>query len=209
MTEPTMPEAIATAIEIRAIDEPQRLATIRVCRWAETSTLARPEGERFLAGSCTRTIGAKRDRVPFTDRHTNGTGQLEERAKVGRPIQWHDGPDELSAVVRFYDSPEGWRVFNRARDGELDGASVGFVPVEERVGADGARELVEVSLHHVMLLCRADGDVPAYDAPRVLETRTSATEAARLLAVKYDPAIADRGYSAADLARMAGLGLDR
>jgi phage head maturation protease len=111
------------------------------------------------------------------------------------------------AVLRFFDTPEGWRAFLRAKDGELDAASIGFMPVEERVGADGAREHVEAELHHVCLLATADGAVPSYDAPRILETRRAALpDVSALLAVTYDVALAEDCVDPAVLARMADRG---
>jgi HK97 family phage prohead protease len=196
-----MTELAVAQIEVRGIDEPRRVVTFRVCRYGETSTRTGHEhGERFLTGAFTRSVGQRRDRVPFTTRHTDGTGRIEERAKVARPIQWQAGDTELAAVIKFYDTPAAWDAYDRVRAGEIDAGSVGFEAVEERTGEDGAREVVLAELHHVALLATGDGSVPAYEAPRVLEVR--GREVAALLDVKWDPALAEGCVDPAELARM-------
>jgi HK97 family phage prohead protease len=199
----TATEELNVVVECRATDDPKREATFLVCRYGETSKRT-PDarGERFVPHAFTRSVEARRDRVPFTTRHTGGSGWLPASAKVARPIEWRAGAEELVAVLKFYDTPEGWAVYDRARDGEIDGGSVGFEMVAERTGTDGAREVVEAGLHHVLLLARRDGPVPAYDAPRVLETRVSDAEVARLLAVQWDPALAEGCVSVETLARL-------
>jgi HK97 family phage prohead protease len=190
-------ENMLVPVEVRSVDEAQRRAVMLVCRYGETSTrTARPE--RFAPGAFTRSVSNRGDRIPFTDRHTGGTGELRAPA-VARPVAWDTSADaELLAVLRFYDTPEGWALYGRARDGEIDAGSVGFRPVAERT-VEGVREITEAALHHVALLARSEA-TPAYDGPRLLEVRTAS--AAALLAVTYDPAIAERCFSAADMARM-------
>jgi phage head maturation protease len=144
--------------------------------------------------SVTQPAGA---RVPFTTAHTSGTGTVDKSTMVARPVTWQTSdPAELCAVLRFYDTPDGWDAFCRARDGELNGGSVGFRALAERDGPDGAREVTEAQLHHVALLDRAQS-TPAYDAPALLEVRAAsdARTAAELLAVKWGDAaaLAERG----------------
>lgn len=196
-----MTETTTLPIEVRAVDDAQRTATFLVCKYGETSRrTAKPE--RFLPGAFTKSVLSRADRIPFTDRHTDGTGRLRAPA-VARPVQWDvSDPTELRAVVRFFDSYEGWTAYTRARDREIDAGSVGFAPIEERT-VDGVREISEAAMHHFALLSRADGVVPAYDEPRLLEVR--AADIAALLAVKYDPAIAEGCVDAAELAKL-GIG---
>ena len=190
-------EQMTIPLEVRSVEEAQRRAVMLVCRYGETSTRT-PRPERFTAGAFTRSVTARADRIPFTDRHTGGTGDLRAPA-VARPVAWDtSAPGELLAVLKFYDTPEAWGVFCRARDGEINAGSVGFQPIAERT-VEGVREITEAALHHVALLSRAES-VPAYDAPRLLEVRTA--DVGGLLAVTYDPALADGCVSAADMARM-------
>lgn len=188
------------------MDEAQRLATMLVCRYGETSERLRRR-ERFCPGAFTRSVTERGPRIPFTDRHTGGTGDVDRGSMIARPVAWHTGEAaELRAVLRFFDTPDGWAAFCRARDGELDGSSVGFRAIEERTGADGAREVVEARLHHVCLLNRSEA-LPAYDAPRILEVRSAADERTveALLSVTWDPALAERNV-ADELARLGRLG---
>ena len=190
-------EQMTIPLEVRSVDEAQRRAVMLVCRYGETSTRT-PRPERFAAGAFTKSVTERADRIPFTDRHTGGTGDLRAPA-VARPVSWDTtGAAELLAVLRFYDTPEGWALYRRARDGEINAGSVGFRPIAERV-VGGVREITEAALHHVALLSREES-TPAYDGPRLLEVRTE--DVAKLLAVTYDPALADSCVSAADMARM-------
>lgn len=190
-------ELIDMPVEVRSVSaEPERSAVLRVCQYGETSHRTdRPE--RFVSGAFTKSVSARGDRIAFTTRHTDGTGKIAPGTNVGRPVAWDTSdPGELRATLKFFDNPEGWEAFYRARDGELDGASVGFRPVQERSGSDGAREVVEAALHHVALLSRAE-TVPAYDAPRLLEVRV---DVQALLSKQWDPDLAERHVSADHLA---------
>lgn len=200
-------EHLVVPVEIRGIDEGARAATMLVCKYGERSQRTSARGERFLNGAFTRSVSRRGPRIPFTDRHTGGTGQFTQGSKVARPVQWlTDKADELLAVLRFYDTPEGWAAYLRAKDGELDAGSVGFQPVLERSAADGTREIAEAELHHVMLMSRAEG-VPAYDAPGLLEVRQAqigGPEVAALLAVDYSHIDVDGCVDPAELARIGG-----
>jgi hypothetical protein len=192
------PESVLIPVEVRATDEAQRLATMLVCRYGEIGT---PGGKRefFRNGAFTKSVGQRGDRIPFTDAHTDGTGKLK-RPPIARPVSWDtSGAEELLATLRFFDTPEGWAAFCRARDGEFDGGSVGFQALDERT-EDDTREVIEAALHHVMLVSSKNGGVPAYPGPRLLEVRAGDVEA--LLAVKWDPALADDHISAERLARL-------
>jgi len=177
MSTPEM-ELASLPLEVRSVDEPQRLAHLVVMRYGETSRrLERPE--RFASGAFTRSVTAKGDRIRFTTRHTDGSGEFKIGTAVARPVSWDTAdPVELRAVVRFFDNHEGWEAFGRARAGEFDGGSVGFKAIEER-SAEGVREVTCADLHHVALFSRTEA-TPAYDGTRVLEARNDELE--RLLA---------------------------
>jgi HK97 family phage prohead protease len=194
-------------VEVRAVDEAQRTAVMVVCRYGETSDRL-PRRERFMPGAFTKSVGARGGRIPFTTRHTDGTGVVDKSTVVARPVTWQTGDaPELRAVLRFFDTPDGWEAFWRAKDGELDAGSVGFRAIDERTAPDGAREVAEAALHHVALLSRAEV-MPAYDAPRLLEVRAAsdARTVAELLAVKWDAGLAERGDLATELARLGNIG---
>lgn len=196
-------ESALVPVEVRAVDDAKRTATMLVCRYGETSRRL-PRPERFARGAFTRSVTERAQKIPFTDRHTDGTGELRAPA-VARPLAWDTSdPDELVAVLKFYDTPDAWAVYCRARDGEINGGSVGFRPIEERTGDDGVREVTEAALHHVALLDRSEA-VPAYDAPRLLEVRRGLPDVSALLAVKWDPALAEQGGALADTLAKIGL----
>jgi HK97 family phage prohead protease len=156
-----------------------------------------------MAGAFTQSVTERGHKIPFTTRHTDSTGKLDRAHVIARPVRW-DTTDalELRAVLKFFDTPDGWDAFCRAKDGELDGGSVGFKAIEERTGPDGAREVTAARLHHVCLTSRAGGQTPAYDGPRLVEVRAAAADVAALLAVKWDPALAERDSVADELAKL-------
>lgn len=201
-------EVTLLPVEVRAVDEAQRTAVMVVCRYGETSERL-PKRERFAPGAFTASARTRGGRVPFTTRHTDGTGVIDRATVVARPVAWQtEEPAELRAVLRFFDTPDGWDAFYRAKDGELNAGSVGFRAIAERAADGGVREVTEAALHHVALLNRAEV-LPAYDAPRLLEVRAAAADArtvAELLAVTYDPAIAERGPLVDELAKLGNMG---
>lgn len=202
----TETETAVMPLEIREADEAQRSAVMVVCRYGETSDRL-PRRERFMPGAFTRSATTRGGRVPFTTRHTGGSGEIDKSTVVARPVTWQTGDAaELRAVLRFFDTPDGWEAFYRAKDGELNAGSVGFRAIEERAGADGAREVTEAVLHHVALLSRAEA-LPAYDGPRLLEVRSAdARVVAELLAVSWPAELAERGPLADELARLGNIG---
>ncbi len=195
-----MTETLQVPVEVRTLDEAQRIAQVLVCRYGETSRRT-PRPERFVAGAFTKSVQVRGDRIPFTDAHTDGTGEFR-RPAIARPLSWDTSdPAELRATVKFYDTPDGWLAFTKARDGQIGGGSVGFVAVAERVGADSAREVVEAQMHHFALIDR-DEATPAYDGPRLLQVRLALPDISQLLAVTYDPELAEGCVSAAELATL-------
>lgn len=186
-------------IEVRSVDDTQRVAQMIVCRYGETSVRT-PRPERFLPGSFTESVTRRRDRIAFTTEHTGGTGAFKAGTRVARPVAWHvQNPDELQATIKFYDNAEGWDAYQRTRDGEINAGSVGFRAIEER-DQGGIREIAKADMHHFALLAR-DETIPAYDGPRVLEVRQSDRIVA-LLAITYDPAVADACIDLDDLHKL-------
>jgi hypothetical protein len=150
------------ALELRVPDPSERIVEGIVVPWAETSFLTPdPRGERFIAGSLTRSLGERGERIKLFHAHDHGRA-------VGRPLAWK--PDhELGcwAQFRIAKTPPGDEVLAEVGEGMLDAFSVGFRPVRTRRGADGAREIMEAALHEVSI-----APVGAYDGARVLATRT-------------------------------------
>lgn len=140
------------------------------------------QGERFLPGAfASLTSGAPK--VRLRDAHV----QLgEERRPVGIATEFRDTPDGLVGRFRFYDTPEGRGAWENVVEETYGGLSVGFMPVQDRKGADGAREILKAKLHHVALV-----DEPAYEEARVLAVRQSRRplpDVSELVAKSYDVA---------------------
>lgn len=191
--ESVQPEQFVSKLELRLVDEPQRLATMVVCSYGEVSQRAGARPERFARGAFTKSVTARGDRIAFTTRHVEDAGKpVPREINVARPVKWEAGDDlELRALVRFYDTPDGWTAFSQARAGELDGGSVGFKAIAER-DADGVREVTEAALHHVMLVDRSQL-TPAYDSPRLVEVRTEQhpRDLSKLIECPWDESMAE------------------
>jgi HK97 family phage prohead protease len=154
--------ATFTSLELRVPDESQRFVEGIVVPWGETSFLTPdPKGERFTAGSLTRSIGERGHRLKLFHAHNH------DRA-IGRAVEWR--PDDAAgcwAQFRIAATPAGDEVLTEVQEGMLDAFSVGFRPIRMRRGPDGAREVLEAALHEVSI-----APVGAYDGARVLATRT-------------------------------------
>lgn len=150
------------ALELRVPDLSERIVEGIVVPWGETSFLTPdPRGERFRPGSLTRTVRERGDRVKLYRAH-------DHNQAVGKPVAWKTNHDAGCWVqFRIANTPPGDEVLTEIREGMLDAFSVGFLPVRETRGADGAREIVEASLHEVSIC-----PMGAYDGARVLAMRT-------------------------------------
>jgi len=152
------------AMEVRLASTSERIVEGIVIPYDETSKLTdSPGGERFLRGSVTRTVKDRGARIKLFRAH-------DHRAAVGLPLAWdalHDGG--CWAQFRIGQTAAGEDVLNEIREGLLDAFSIGFEPVRERRGADGAREVVEAKLHEISLV-----PLGAYAGARVLATRAPA-----------------------------------
>ena len=154
--------ATFTALELRAPDTSERIVEGIAVPWGETSFLTPdPRGERFRPGSLTRTVKERGHLVKLYRTHDHKTA-------VGKAVQWKPNHEDGCWVqFRIAATPAGDAVLNEVREGMLDTFSVGFLPVRETRGADGAREVIEAALHEVSLC-----PMGAYDGARVLAMRT-------------------------------------
>lgn len=80
-------------------------------------------------------------------------------------------PDGLFASFKLGDGPRYHDVRDELEQGLLTDLSVGFRPVQERRGDDGAREITEAQLVEVSLV-----PIGAYSGARVLAVRHAADE---------------------------------
>ena len=153
------------ALELRVPDVSERLVEGVVVPWGETSFLTPdPKGERFRPGSLSRTIKERGDRVKLYRAH-------DHHQAIGKPVVWNiDHAAGCWAQFRIAATPRGDEVLTEIREGMLDAFSVGFFPVRERRGTDGAREIIEAALHEVSIC-----PMGAYDGARVLAMRTPRT----------------------------------
>ena len=150
------------ALELRVPDTSERIVEGIVVPWGETTYLTEnPAGERFRPGSLTRTVKERGERIKLYRTH-------DHTRAIGKPVAWktnHDGG--CWAQFRIAAGTQGDDVLLEVREGMLDAFSVGFLPIRETRGADGAREIVEAALHEVSIC-----PMGAYDGARVLAMRT-------------------------------------
>jgi len=149
------------AMELRLADLSERVVEGIVVPWGEVSLVTGdPHGERFVRGALTRSIGQRGDRIKLFVDH-------QHKQAVGTVAGWKPNhPDGCWGAFRVKSGPLGDELLDDVRSGLLDGFSVGFVPIRERRGADGVREVVEAQLWEVSLV-----PIAAYDGARVLATR--------------------------------------
>jgi len=152
------------ALDLRVADPTERIVEGIVVPWGETTFLTPdPKGERFLAGSLTRTVAEKGDRIKLFRSHQH------DRA-VGRALAWK--PDHEAgcwAQFRIGAGPVGDDLLAEVAEGLLDAFSIGFQPMRTQRAGDGAREVLEAKLHEVSI-----APIGAYDGARVLAMRTPA-----------------------------------
>lgn len=169
-----MPDTLVVPLEMRRTAD-RTIEGICVPYNRTTMKAGNSRGERFLPGAFAGVDA--RQKIRLTDSHLEG----EVRRPVGVGTQFRDTTEGLFGAFRFYDTPEGRGARENVMEDTYGGLSVGFVPVEERIGDDGAREIVRARLYHVSLV-----DEPAYEDARVLSVRTALPDVSELLAVTYD-----------------------
>jgi HK97 family phage prohead protease len=150
-------------LELRVPSMSERIVEGIVVPWGETSYFTPdPKGERFKPGSLTRTVNERGPRIKLYRAHDHGHA-------VGKPVSWDvDHAAGCWAQFRIAATTAGDDVLNEIREGMLDAFSVGFVPKRQARGADGAREVIEASLHEVSIC-----PMGAYDGARVLAMRST------------------------------------
>lgn len=170
-------ERVTFPMEVRVASTEERIVEGIVIPYDETSRLTgHPKGERFLRGSCTRTVKERGARIKLFRGH-------DHRNAVGLPLAWEPMHDAgVWAQFRVAQTAAGEDALAELREGLLDAFSIGFEPVRERRGADGAREVVEAKLHEISLV-----PIGAYDGARVLATRAPVVSVAAMPAVNLDP----------------------
>ncbi len=184
-----MTEMLVMPLEMRRSTEGNAIEGICVPYGRTTLKAGNPRGERFLPGAFGE-LDAQRAKVRLTDSHADS----DSRRPVGVATAFRDTLDGLYGAFRFYDTPEGRGARENVLEDTYGGLSVGFIPIEERIAADGAREIVRARLFHVSLV-----DEPAYEEAKILSVRSAMPDITELLAVRYD--IADMPV-APDLARL-------
>jgi hypothetical protein len=169
-------EITTVPLELRtATADPNTLDGVCVPYGRTTLKAGYPRGERFLAGAFAD-LPTTRAKIRLTDSHDD-TG----RRPIGVGVEFRDEAAGLWGRFRFYNTPEGRGGRENVAEDTYGGLSVGFLPVEERTGDDGAREIVKARLFHVSLV-----DEPAYDDARILAVRWAVPNVEELLAVEYD-----------------------
>lgn len=117
--------------------------------------------ERFRFGAFARTIEQRSHRVKALVQHDR------RRMPLGRASLLREDAGGLYAELHISKTVEGDEVLELARDGALDGLSIGFRPVEDRWDTHRTEvERLAVRLDEVSLVA-----FPAYDDARVLAVR--------------------------------------
>jgi len=164
-------------LELRASSDGNTLDGLCVPYSRTTLKAGVPKGERFLPGAfadLTETRGAAKIRL--TDSHDESG-----RRPIGVATEFRETDAGLWGRFRFYNTPEGRGGRENVLEDTYGGLSVGFLPIAERRGEDGAREILRARLFHVSLV-----DEPAYEDARVLAVRAAVPDVSDLLAVEYD-----------------------
>lgn len=118
--------------------------------------------ERFIAGAFARTIAERGNRVKLRAQHTSIP------LPIGRFSLLREDPAGLYGEAPVSKTTLGDEVLELVRDGALDSWSVGFRPIRDRRGRDGATERLEVALREASLT-----DMPAYEGALVAGVRTT------------------------------------
>lgn len=119
--------------------------------------------ETFGRGVFSKSVAERGDRIGLTEQHQR------DRFHIGRAKDWQDTADGLVATFTLAPTDRGREALELVRSGFLDGLSVGFRPIRNRVTEQANRrhvERVEAALDHVGLV-----HSPAYSSARVLEAR--------------------------------------
>ena len=119
--------------------------------------------EQFAAGAFARTIAERGpNRVKLLLQHD------DRRLPIGRAVALTETPSGLLAELAVSRTPDGDMALELARDGTLDGLSIGFQPVAQTRSGDLVTR-TEVKLREISLT-----GFPAYDTARVQAIRSKA-----------------------------------
>lgn len=169
-------EITTLPLELRAAEDGNTLDGLCVPYGETTLKAGYPKGERFLAGAFADLISSGVAKIRLTDSHDESG-----RRPIGVATEFRDEAAGLWGRFRFYNTPEGRGGRENVVENTYGGLSVGFLPLQERTGDDGAREILRARLFHVSLV-----DEPAYSDARVLAVRSALPDVSELLAVSYD-----------------------
>jgi hypothetical protein len=150
-------------IEWRELNADQRIVGGIVVPYGETSYVAGDSrGERFLAGSLTRSINMRKDQLKLFLAH-------DHKKAIGRPVRLDPRHEKgLWGEWQIAKTPDGDLALNEIQEGMLDAFSIGFRALKDQRGTDGAREIREAEVHEVSIL-----PLGAYQGARVLEIRAA------------------------------------
>jgi hypothetical protein len=149
-------------MELRAVDPDARTITGIVAPYDAVSYMTPdPAGERIMRGAFKKSIAQRGNRVLLCRSHNHDR-------PIGMARDWIDADAGLSATFTVRAGVAGDEALEDARDGYLGGLSVGFKPLVQSRGQDGAREIREAALLEVSLV-----SIPAYEGARVLAVRSA------------------------------------
>lgn len=153
------------AMELRRIDLSEGVLEGICAPYDETTFLAgEGRGERILRGAFRKTAREQQGHLKLFRDH-------DHSRPIGYAQKISDRhPDGLWAAFKLADGDRYSEVRDELRQGLLTDLSIGFRAVQERVGADGAREITEAQLAEVSLV-----PIGAYHSARVLAMRQAVT----------------------------------
>jgi uncharacterized protein len=153
----------ALAMEIREVQETQRIVVGIVAPYDETTYLVNdPGGERIVRGAFGRSISHRGGKIPILRGHDRGK-------RMGTSSHFVEDAAGLVGHFRINPGDDGDAFLTECRDGYYGGLSAGFLPLGPTArGADGAREVHEAKLVEVSAI-----GVPAYEGAGLLAVRSA------------------------------------
>lgn len=176
---------LGSALELREDSDGFHYLTGLVAPWSATYEFEPNVTEEFAPGVFSKSIRERGDKIPLLEQHST------DRFPIGQSVAWEETSEGLVAEFRLARTPRAEEARQLALDGDVQGMSVGFRPIRNRVEKRSGKKhvlRVEAMLDHVGMVNRS-----AYPTARVLAVR------------EFDP---DDPQSAPNLARArARLGL--
>lgn len=149
-------------MELRSVDEPQRLIVGVVAPYDEISYLVPdPHGERIRRGAFRRSIAQRGASVPLFRNH-------DHTVRMGTSTRFEETADGLLGEFRVNNGTTGDALLEECRNGYFGGLSAGFLPLDRARGDDGAGEVVEGKLVEVSVVGH-----PAYEGAGGLAVRNA------------------------------------